>query len=259
MENNNKKIAKRPSAFWLATEIGRAVAEVGISIPFRKWLKTPATGDGHPVLLFPGFMASDVSMTPMRKYLIKKGYNALPWNIGRNIANVEHLDVLVQKIENLYEATGQKISLIGWSLGGVYARQLAKERPNMIRQVITMGSPFRGVNQANNAAWLYNILVERKKIEEAAPELIEEFPKPPPVPTTAIYSKEDGIVPWELCMEEEETYYRQNIQVRGSHLGLGINPSVLKIITDRLQYTEGTWIPFVPKNVMEDLLYYPSL
>lgn len=250
---------KRPSAFWLATEIGRAITEVGISLPFRKWFKTESNGDGHPVLVLPGFMASDVSTAPLRKYLIKNGYNAIPWDIGRNIANVEHLDLLVEKIENLYEETGQKISLIGWSLGGVYARQIAKERPNMIRQLITLGSPFRGVDQPNNAAWLYDLLVERKKIAEVAPQLLKEFPKPAPVPTTAIYSKEDGIVPWEMCMEEEETYYRQNIQVRGSHLGLGVNPTVLKIVTDRLQYTEATWQPFVPKNVVEDLVYYPSL
>ena len=258
-ENSEKFNAKRPSLFWLATEIGRAATEAGISIPFRKWLPAQANGDGHPVLILPGFMASDLSTTPLRKFLKKNGYNALPWSIGRNIANVEHLPILLKKIEDLHRSTGQKVSLIGWSLGGVYARQLAKERPQMVRQLITLGSPFRGVNQANNAAWLYDILVERKKIEEAAPELIHEFPKPAPVPTTAIYTKEDGIVPWQLCREEIETYYRQNIQVRGSHFGLAVNPSVLKIIVDRLQYSEATWVPFVPKNVMEDFLLYPSL
>lgn len=261
MEKNNinEEMAQRPSNFWLATEIARAITEVGISIPFRKWIKTGQKGDGHPVLVLPGFMASDVSTTPLRKYLAKIGYNAIPWEFGRNIANINHLKLLVDKLDAIHEEYGEDVSIIGWSLGGVYARQIAKKRPHLVRQVITLGSPFRGVNKANNAAWIYDILIERKKIEEAAPELLLEFPKPAPVPTTAIYSKEDGIVPWELCMEEEETYYRQNIQVRGSHLGLGINPSVLKIITDRLQYTEATWQPFVPQNVVEDFLFYPSL
>ena len=258
MEENTEDI-KRPSFLYWGSEIGRAIAELGISFPFRKFYKTEKIGDGHPVLVLPGFMSSDVSTAPLRNFVEKLGYNAYGWEMGRNYAKVEFLDKLIEKIEKIYNEGGEQITLIGWSLGGVFARQLAKERPHMIRQIITLGSPFRGVNKANNAAWLYNLLVKREKIEEAAPGLIKQFPIPAPVPTTAIYTKEDGIVPWELCMEKEETYFHQNIQVRGSHLGLGVNPSVLKIIADRLKYKEANWVPFEPDSFFDDLVLYPSL
>jgi pimeloyl-ACP methyl ester carboxylesterase len=172
---------------------------------------------------------------------------------------VEFLEVLIEKVENIHQEYGENVSLVGWSLGGVFARQIAKERPNLIRQIITLGSPFRGVQEPNNAAWIYDQLVKRKKIKETAPDLIDEFPKPAPVPTTAIYTKEDGVVPWQLCMEKEETYFHQNVQVRGSHLGLGVNASVLRIIANRLQYNEANWVEFNTNNSVENLILYPSL
>ncbi len=258
MEENTEEI-KRPSFVYWGSEIGRAIAEMSISFPFRKFYNADEKGDGHPVLVLPGFMSSDVSTAPLRNFVEKLGYNAYGWEMGRNYAKVEFLDKLIKKVEKLYNENEEQITLIGWSLGGVFARQLAKERPNMIRQIITLGSPFMGVNKANNAAWLYNLLVKREKIEEAAPGLIKQFPIPAPVPTTAIYTKEDGIVPWQLCLEKEETYFHQNIQVRGSHLGLGVNPSVLKIIADRLKYKEATWVPFEPDGFFDDLVLYPSL
>jgi len=232
MEENTENI-KRPSFLYWGSEIGRAIAEMSISFPFRKFYNSEEKGDGHPVLVLPGFMSSDVSTAPLRNFVEKLGYDSQGWKLGRNYAKVEFLDKLIERIEDLYEKSGEQITLIGWSLGGVFARQLAKERPHMIRQIITLGSPFMGVNKANNAAWLYN--------------------------TTAIYTKEDGIVPWQLCLEKEETYFHQNIQVRGSHLGLGFNPSVLKIIADRLKYKEANWVPFEPDSFFDDLVLYPSL
>jgi len=149
--------------------------------------------------------------------------------------------------------------LIGWSLGGVFAREIAKKRPNLIRQVITLGSPFRAVVEKNNATWLYTYASGGQKVEDIDPALIAELPNPAPVPTTAIYSKEDGVVPWEYCMEKEETAIHQNIQVRGSHLGLGVNPSVLHIIADRLLYSSEDWQHFKVSSLLEDLFLYPSL
>ncbi len=250
---------KRPSFFWLATEIGRAVTEAGVSLPFRSIYTPKQEGDGHPVFVLPGFMASDFSTGPLRRFVKKLGYEPIPWGLGRNYAKVEYLDDLLDKLEYFYKTHGhRKVSLIGWSLGGIFARQIAKEKPHLIRQIITLGSPFKGVEKPNNAAWMYNRLVKRKRIREAAPELIQEFPKPAPVPTTSIYTKEDGIVPWRLCLEKE-THIHQNIQVFGSHLGLGVNPSVLRIIADRLLYTQEDWEPFSAGNFAEELLLYPSL
>ncbi len=248
----------RPSLFWFLTEGGRAAAELAISIPYRKLFADKDQGDGHPVLVLPGFLASDTSTSSLRKFIKGLGYVPYKWDLGMNIAKLEYLELLPEKLDKIFNKHEQKVSLIGWSLGGVFARQLAKQKPELVRQVITMGSPFKGINEPNNVAWLYNLLNNRKRIQEVAPELFADLPNPAPVPSTAIYTKEDGIVPWELCIEDEDEIH-QNIQVRGSHWGLGVNPAVWEIIQDRLLYTEKAWHPFRPKSKLKDLFYYPSL
>lgn len=249
----------KPSIFWLSTEIGRAFTEYGLSFPFRTFSSKVKAGDGHPVLVLPGFMASDKSTKVLRKFIQNKGYNAIAWELGRNKGEVEILDLLFLKLEEIYEEYGQKISIVGWSLGGVLARQLAKGKPDLIRQVITLGSPFRDISAPNNASWVYNLISGGKRVVDLDPELLNDLPKPAPVPTTAVYSKEDGVVSWEVCVEEKETPIHQNIQVRGSHIGLGVNASVLKIIEDRLRYQVENWVAFKPQNFVDDLLLYPSL
>lgn len=257
----NAEEIKRPSLFWLATEIGRAATELSFSIPFRKYSKKfYKKGDGHPVLVLPGFMATDTSTKPLRKFIDEIGYNAIPWDLGRNRADEENIDLLVWKLEKIYREYEEPISLVGWSLGGVYARQLAKARPEMVRQVMTLGSPFRGISEPNNAAWIYNYINGgKKRVKDVNPLLLEDLPSPAPVPTTAVYTKEDGVVPWKVCVEKEETAIHQNVQVRGSHIGLGFNLTVLKIIANRLQHSEENWEHFRPKNLVEDLLFYPSV
>ncbi len=250
---------KKPSLFWLATETGRALFEWSTIIPYNFIDNNCDSGDGHPVLLLPGFMATDSSNKPLKRYLNKWGYNAFGWDIGRNFAKVEYLDMLSDRIEELYDEYGMKVSLIGWSLGGIFARQLAKRRPKLIRQVITLGSPFGGITQRNHARWLHNIITVGKGTQDVDPDLLADIPVPPEVPFTSIYTKEDGIVPWEVCYEKTESPIIQNIQVRGSHLGLGVNPTVLNIIADRLRYQENNWQPFKPKHFISDLLFYPSI
>lgn len=254
----NKNTVGRPSMFWLLTEWGRAITELGFFIPYNKFLASRNHGDQHPVLVLPGFMASDRSTKPLRKFLTQSGYEAYGWDLGRNTAKIEFLDLLSDKLESIYETHGEKISLIGWSLGGVFARQLAKVKPDLIRQVITLGSPFRGISEPNNVAWIYNLVSNGKRVRDIDPALFEDIPLPPPVPTTAIYTKEDGIVPWQLCLEDEDEIH-QNIQVRGSHFGLGVNPTVLEIIADRLLYRRENWEHFQEDNILKDLLFYPSL
>ncbi|MEM6319016.1 MAG: alpha/beta hydrolase [Bacteroidota bacterium] len=253
------EIMRKPSLFWLSTEIGRAITEFGFSYPFRAFSTPKMTGDGHPVLVLPGFMASDKSTKVLRGFIQKCGYEAVAWDLGRNRGEVETLDLLFLKIEEIYETYGRKISIVGWSLGGVLARQLAKGKPHLIRQVVTLGSPFRDLTAPNNASWLYNLISGGKRVVDLDPDLLADIPKPAPVPTTAIYSKEDGVVSWKVCIEEEETPIHQNIQVWGSHIGLGVNTAVLKIIADRLQYSLEDWRPFKPYSKVEDLLLYPSL
>jgi hypothetical protein len=250
---------KRPPWIWSLTEGYRALVELGVHFPYRVFSRLPKRGDGHPVLILPGFLASDTSTIPMRSFIYNLGYTVYGWGAGRNFADVENLDLMIEKVDHLYDIHNQQVSLIGWSLGGIFARQIAKARPHKTRQVVTMGSPFRNISKPNNAKWIYNILTKGVGIAGLDPELIADLPLPAPVPTTAIYSKEDGIVPWKECMEQFENELHQNIQVRGSHLGLGVNPSVLWVIADRLQLDDETWTKFQPATGLEDFLFYPNL
>jgi len=257
-EVSNHRALKKPSFFWLATELNRALFEFGTYFPYKVLRNQEKTGDGHPVLVLPGFMATDGSTKPLRNFLNSLGYSSYGWGMGRNYGDIEYLDDLSDQVESLYRSHQQKVTIIGWSLGGIYARQIAKDLPHLTRQVVTLGSPFSGLTQPNNAVWLYNLLTNGKGTEEIDAELIADIPLPAPVPTTAIYSTEDGVVPWEACMEQIEDDIHQNIRVRGSHLGFGVNPVVLKILEDRLQYKEENWIKWDCESPIGDLIFYPE-
>jgi len=201
------------SIVWLALEGPRALVEWLSCAAAGDLLERAPRGDGHPVLALPGFLADDDSTGPLRRYLKTLGYAAHPWLLGRNLgARGPVRERLIARVEELSERHGRKISIVGWSLGGIYARALAKHMPDRVRQVITLGSPF------GDAA-------------------------PPPVPATAIFSKSDGIAHWRSCVETDGPE-RENIEVPGSHCGLGWNPIVLWAIADRLAQAEGDWKPF---------------
>ncbi len=251
------KEVKRPSLLYGLTEGLRAAVELGFYLPYRLINREAASGDGHPVLILPGFMATDLSTVPLRSFIHKLGYKVYGWGEGRNYAHVEYIDLMIAKLKRIHRRHGTPVSLIGWSLGGIYARELAKRHPELVRQVIVMGTPLQGVAKANNAKWMYDLLTRNKVTESIDEELLASFPEPAPVPTTAIYSKEDGVVPWALCLEEEDAIH-QNIQVRGSHLGLGVNPLVLHIIQDRLQHTKDSWRAFTRNSRWEELFVSTS-
>jgi len=257
-DSNDLSDISKPSFLWLATEPHRAFLEYGLSIPYKYWKSRNAEGDGHPVLVLPGFMATDKSTAPLRNHIDCLGYTTYGWEIGRNFGKEEYLEILIQKLKHIHAVHDEQVSLIGWSLGGVFARQLAKALPKAVRQVITLGSPFRNVLQSNNASWMHQLLRGGQDVTAADEKLLEDLPLPAPVPTTAIYTKEDGIVPWEYCLEVEEDEIHQNIQVRGSHIGLGFNASVLEIISDRLKLERKEWTKYEPQSKLEDMLLYPS-
>lgn len=235
---------KKPSLYLFLTEIARALRELWQVLPFIKNYQVEKKSDGHTVFVIPGFLASDFSTKPLRRFLTRLGYITCGWELGRNLADVNQLPILAKKIDYLYQKSGRKISLIGWSLGGVYARQLAKEKKDKVRQVITLGSPFRDILAPNNAVFTFNIIKWLKGYPEPDPVFLEDLPKPVPLPSTAIYSKKDGIVPWQACMEIEEDAIHQNIEVNTSHLGMGTQKDVLKIIANRLQYTVENWVKY---------------
>lgn len=229
---------------WLAALEGRAVAEFGAMQVAGPLLRRLRRGDGHPVLVLPGFTAGDRSTGPLRERLRDLGYFAHGWRLGQNLGPTPKVvDGLIERLDSAFRRDGQKVSLVGWSLGGIYARELAHQFPDKVRQVITLGSPFRMVGPSSSpTSALYQRLSPMHAVER--PERLPESERPPlRVPATAIYSKTDGVVRWWQCLESEGRC-RENIRVLGSHTGLGFNPAVVYAVSDRLAQPLGEWQPF---------------
>ncbi|MEL7250031.1 MAG: alpha/beta fold hydrolase [Bacteroidota bacterium] len=227
---------------------------------FKRTYTVKLEGDGHPVLVLPGLLGSDVATSHLRKFISKLGYAAYGWEMGTNMGDIRKLQVLLEKIEHLHHKHQSKVSIIGWSLGGVYARQLAKRRPDLVRQIITMGAPFADIEQSNNAAWIYRLINDRRPLSKVDLEWIEEIPTPAAVPTTALYSKKDGVVHWRACMEPAPDRWHQNIEVVGSHFGFPYIPSIWVVIEDRLKLRQADWTLFSQEGKQaHELVYFPSL
>ncbi|MEN2787603.1 esterase/lipase family protein [Sphingomonas qilianensis] len=249
---------RAPSAFRALTELPRAFAELSALGMVGPMLAQAPRGDGHPVLVLPGFVASDTSMRLLRNYLTKIGYDPYGWELGRNLgpkAVGQDGEKLLARLRAVHEQTGRRVSLIGWSLGGMMARQLAHRAPAMVRQVITLGSPFGGSPRATNVWLAYEMLTGHKIDSADALAQLRESAAPPPVPTTSIFTREDGIVAWQNCIEPEGPE-SDNIEVIGSHCGLAVNPAVLYAIADRLAQPEGNWHPFERTGLKA--MVYPS-
>jgi len=232
--------AKPPSPLLLLLE-GRALWELGASIAASPFMGHAPKGDGHPVLVFPGLSANDVSTIPMRNFLRDRGYEAYPWNYGFNFGPRSGvLRGCVEHVRELHEKHGCKVSLVGWSLGGLYAREVAKLVPDLVRCVVTLGTPFTG-NPKANYAWRVYEWISDGKVD--APEVQAQLRVPPPVPTTSIYSKSDGIVAWQCCINPLGSL-TENIEIHASHFGMGLNPAALYAVADRLAQPEGAWRAF---------------
>lgn len=247
-----------PSKLLALTEIPRALFELSSLAWCAPWLMASPRGDGHPVLVLPGFIASDVSTGILRRFLTAKGYEAHSWNLGRNLgpkAIGREGEKLIARLEEVHALTGQTVSLVGWSLGGVMARLLANWRPDLVRQVITLGAPFGGDPKASNVWRLYEKLTGDSVESAHTRDLHAQSAVAPRVPTTAIYSKADGIVAWQNCREGDHAT-SDNIEVRGSHIGLVVNPTVLAAIGDRLAQPEGEFTPFERRGIGR--VIYPS-
>jgi pimeloyl-ACP methyl ester carboxylesterase len=220
---------------------GRAPIEFFSLVAALPWLARLPRGDGHPVLVFPGMAAGDITTLPLRRFLSSLGYVTHAWGQGLNFGPRSGvLERSSDDIRALADKHGQPVSLIGWSLGGVYARELAKRQPALTRCVITLGTPFTGHPKATNAWRLYELL-SRSKVGDS--RLMAEIRHPPPVPTTSIYSRSDGIVSWR-CSLNDPGPLAENIEVPASHVGMGANPLALFAVADRLAQPIGQWRRF---------------
>jgi len=232
--NTAAPLVERPSWWMLGAEPFRAAIElashlVGSSHP-------GAAGDGHPVVIFPGLGADGTSVAPLRSYWRELGYDAFDWGRGFNTGPKGNLDAwlgeLADQVPGLLAAHTLPATLIGWSLGGIYAREIAKLLTGEIRQVITIGTPFNATTDKTHAAWLYRLLNGTTPVLDRS--LSQRLRTPPRVPTTSIYSRSDGVVAWQTCRHEKRSRLTQDIEISGSHVGMGWNRTVLRVIADRL-------------------------
>jgi pimeloyl-ACP methyl ester carboxylesterase len=234
---------KPPSKLLMLSE-WRALGELALGLASLPALAAAPRGDGHTVLVLPGFLTSDRSTEFLRRTLRGLGLNAVGWEMGRNLGGLYGMrQKLRDRVAALARENGGKISLVGWSLGGVYARDLALNIPEKIRDVITLGSPFSGDLRANNVGRLYDV-VSGERVDDAQPGDVAALAGDLPVPATSIYSRTDGIVHWRTSQVKAHST-AENIEVIGaSHLGLGVNPAVLWAVADRLAQAEGAFSPF---------------
>ena len=219
-------------------------------------LATAPRGDGHPVLLLPGFMGSEASLVGLELFLRGRGYAVETWGLGRNVGfHAKHANALEQKIRHMHHVSGQKVSLVGWSLGGVFALYGAHQAGVCVRNVITLGSPI-SVDAAGSASpplvkAMYRLIAHpmgpaAHSMQPRAKKLRERARLT--MPLSCLYSLSDGVVPPQEATVDGDPALHENIRVPSSHVGLGFNAAVLWIVAERLSQPLGQWTPFVPSG-----------
>jgi len=213
-------------------------------------------GKGKPVLLIPPYLGDDSSTTFVRKYLKSLGFKTYKWELGFNMVKSHYIPRLEEKLADIYQEHQEKVSIVGWSGGGIFAKIMANRHPNQVEQILTIGSPIWGVMDMKPP--LYGLLefFRGKSLKERNERFLAELEPVPNVPVTCVYTKTDGLVPWKHCMEAE-TFRKdiKNIEVYGSHSGMGANASVLLTTANALSANlNGKEIQDVSSNI-ERFLY----
>lgn len=248
---------KAPGAMLLALE-GRAPWEFGAAIAAFPLLHRMPHGDGHPVVVFPGLAAPDMSTLPLRLFLSARGYKAHGWEMRFNFGpRAGVLEKSLEHVRKVRRSTGRKVSLVGWSLGGVFSLYGAESTLECVRAIITLGSPVSvdaaGSQSPRAVKALYRLASHRlgaaaHVMQPRAKNLRER--RRLAIPTSCLYSLGDGVVPPQEATIDGDPALHENIQVSGSHLGLGFNGIVLAIVADRLAQPEGSWTPFQPHGLL---------
>ena len=222
----------RPPNICLMLAEGRGLFEFNSSLLLLPLLMRAPRGDGHPVLTLPGFLASDLSMAPMRRYLKALGYDTYAWSLGRNVGGVGRMrQSLRDLLRRISDSTGRKVSIIGWSLGGIYAREVAKCRPDLVEKVVTLGTPFSGDMRANNVWRIYE-LVAGHPVDD--PPLDIDIAAKPPVPTLAIWSRRDGAIAPAAARGKEGERDRA-VEIDSTHMGYAVSKHSFPQIIDAIR------------------------
>ncbi|MCV7074595.1 alpha/beta hydrolase [Mycobacterium szulgai] len=250
--------ARAPKLPLYYTDIPRAVVEYGQLMTVLPLRRTLPVGDGHPVLVLPGLLAGDGSTWTLRRLLRRLGYRTHGWGLGRNIGpTAKAVAGMAERLDELHTRYDAPVSLIGWSLGGIFARALARRDPSAVRQVITLGSPFRLEDERHTHAGPSFKRYAHLHVE--APVLpVDLEAEPLGVPATSIYSPYDGMVAWQACLNLPSEQ-AENIAVLSSHIGYGHHPAAVWAIADRLAQPLGSWAPFRPPAVLRPLFPRPAL
>jgi pimeloyl-ACP methyl ester carboxylesterase len=221
----------------------RVLFEVGALAAAAPWLRAIGRGDRHPVLVLPGFMGDDASTVALRAFIRSWGYWAHGWGLGSNLGPTpQTLGGVRERLETLHSRHGRQVSLVGWSAGGVFARHLARTSPGLVRQVVTLGSPLQ-MRPGDRAAPSRITDVLQSRFDPTFGGIEDYRLGPLPVPSTSVYSRTDGVVRWQVCLDVADDRH-DNVEVRASHVGLGFNPAAVYVVGDRLGQAEGTWRPF---------------
>lgn len=238
-----RALEKSPGLGYLLAE-ARAPLEAVALLPTLPLLLRAPRGDGHHVVAIPPFGAGDALTTVLRRYLTQLGYQVHPWSRPEILALHRLSGVALKRMEEIATIADGPVSMIGHSLGGIYAREIARAAPELVRRVITVGSPFGG-DLKSNVVWPLYESVTGTSIKSIPPEVLDRMNEPLPLPSTAIYSRSDGVVSWHSCIDEEAPNC-ENVEVPGSHCGLLHNPVTFYVIADRLAQPPGTLTPFRP-------------
>ncbi len=207
----------------------RFVPELAAFVGTTPLARLAPGGDGHPVLVLPGLLADDLSTRPLRWFLRQRGYSVHGWQLGTNRGpSAATTEGLARRLADLADRHGRAVSIVGWSMGGVFARQLASRTPSSVRSTVTLGSPISGYGGPRQLA----------------------------MPATSVYSRTDGVVPFRDSIVEMGAL-QENVEVFGSHLGLGHNPAVLYLVADRLAQPVGAWAPFTAPRALRHLYRSP--
>lgn len=250
-------------------ELGRIFWEAGSSMALRPLNRFLPRGDGHAVMTLPGFMGADGSMASIRKFLNNQGYTGVPWGLGRNVPDdgVRDMDTmldfrrqiedtLAEKLHRQKKRTGSKVSLVGWSLGGLYATALAHKYPDLVRQVVTLGTPYgdpRGTSLYGPMQRAINTPVDTQMLDEW---INYTFRGDLQVPITALFSCSDGFVGEGIARLPEHALM-ESIAVMASHVGFPFNPLVRVMLAERLAQPEGQWQPY-QKPTIKPFLHLPA-
>lgn len=234
---------KRPPVARALIEPMRASGEFATSVGLLPLRSRLPHGDGHSVIVFPGFMATDRSTSPLRRLLAWLDYDVHGWGLGRNVGPTKKVaDEMPNLLDRVAQRSGASVSLVGWSLGGVYVRHLSARAPDLVRTAVTLGTPVRGeAKTSSNASALFDLL---GAVHVPGHPMLDEG-IPLEVPVTALHTRSDGIVHWQSCLVEDADN-AENLRVAGSHTGLGFNPAVAYVVADRLAQGAGEWRPFLP-------------